>query len=68
MDKISENSIETNESFQNFIKPSVRNKGSNDITLMNGKNVITHEYEISNTFNKHYVHIVEKGCGNNLIK
>ena len=37
---------------------------SNDITLIEGKNVITDEYEISQTFNKYYINIVEKGCGN----
>ena len=35
-----------------------------DITLIDGKNVITDEYEISNIFNKHYINIVEKSCGN----
>ena len=43
------------------------NKGmiaSNDIILTDGKNVITNEYEISQTFNKHYINIVEKNCGN----
>ena len=40
------------------------NKGmvaSNDITI-EGENVITDEYEISQTFNKHYINIVEKSC------
>ena len=66
MDKISEKGIETNKSFWNFIKPFMTNKGmiaSNDITLIEGKNVITDEYEISRTFNKHYIDIVEKSCG-----
>ena len=42
------------------------NKGmiaSNNITLTEGKNVITDEYKISQTFNKHYINIVEKSCG-----
>ena len=54
MDKISEKGIETKKSFWNFIKPFMTNKGmidSNDITLIEGKNVITDEYEISQTFN-----------------
>ena len=33
---------------------------SNDITLIDGKSVITDEYEISKKFNKHYINIVEK--------
>ena len=37
---------------------------NNDITLIDGENVITDEYEISQTFNKHYINIVEKRCGN----
>ena len=37
---------------------------SNDITLIDGKNVITDEYEISQTFNRPYINIVEKSCGN----
>ena len=36
---------------------------SNDTTLIEGKNVITDEYEISQTFNKHFINIVEKSCG-----
>ena len=35
-----------------------------DITLINRKNVITDEYEISQIFNKHYINIVEKSCEN----
>ena len=61
MDKISEKGIETNKSFWNFIKPFMTNK---DITLIDGKNVITDEYELSQIFNKHYINIVEKSCGN----
>ena len=41
MDKISEKGIETNESFWNFIKPFMTNKGmiaNKDITLIDGKN------------------------------
>ena len=67
MDKVSEKGIETNISSWNFIKPFMTNKGmvtSNDITLIKGKNAITDEYEISHTFSKHYINIVEKSCGN----
>ena len=31
----------------------------NDITLTDGKNVITNEYEIPKTFSKHYMNIVK---------
>ena len=67
MDKISEKGIETNKSFWNFIKPFMTNKGmiaNKDITLIDGKNVITDEHELSQIFNKHYINIVEKSCGN----
>ena len=67
MDKVSEKGMETNKSFWNFIKPFMTNKGmvaSNDITLIEGKNVIKNEYEISQTLNKHYINIVEKSGGN----
>ena len=37
---------------------------SNDISLIKGKNVTTDEHEISHTFSKHYINIVEKSCGN----
>ena len=35
-----------------------------DITLIDGKNIITDEYETSQIFNKHYINIVEKSCVN----
>ena len=65
IDKISEKGIETNKSFWNFMKPFMTNKGmiaNKDITLIDGKNVITDEYELSRIFNKHYINIVEKSC------
>ena len=58
MDKVSEKVIESNKSVWNFIKPFMTNKGmvaSKDITLIEGKNVITEEYEISQTYCKHYI-------------
>ena len=67
MDKISEKGVETNKSYWNFIKSFMINKAmiaTKDITLIGVKNVITDEYEISQTFNKHYINIVEKSCGN----
>ena len=66
IDKVSENGIETNKSFWNFLKPFMTNKGviaSNGRTLIEG-NVILYEYEISQTFNKPYTNIVESSCGN----
>ena len=37
---------------------------TNDITLIEGKNAITEEYEIWQTFSKHDINTVEKSCGN----
>ena len=71
MDKISEKGIKTNKRFCNFIKPFMTYKGavaSNDITLTDGKNVIADQYEISQTFNKHYIDIVKKVAKTNHIK
>ena len=67
MDKVSEKGIQTNKSFWNFVKLFMTNKGmiaSNYITLIKGKNVTTDEDEISQKFNKHYINIVKKSCGN----
>ena len=36
--------------------------GSSDITLIDGRNFIKGEYDISDTFNKYYITIVEKRC------
>ena len=37
--------------------------GSNGIALIEGKNVITDDCQISQAFNKRYINIVEKSCG-----
>ena len=52
MEKVSEKGIETNKIFWNFIKAYMTNKtmiANIDITLIEGKNVITDEYEILQT-------------------
>ena len=36
---------------------------SDDITLIEGKNFITENYEILQTFDNHHINIVEKSCG-----
>ena len=41
---------------------------NNNITLIDGKNVIRDVYEISRTFNKHFIKIVEKRSEANLTK
>ena len=37
---------------------------SNNITSIQGKNIITDEYGISQTLSKHHINIAEKRCGN----
>lgn len=49
--------------FWRFIKLVLTNKGTitgSNITLSKGKNMSRNEYEIANTFNEHYIDIVEK--------
>ena len=69
MDKISEKGIETNESFWNFIKPFMTNKGmiaNKDITLIDEENVITDEFHryLTNTIST----LSKKVAETNLIK
>ena len=66
VDKILEKYIETNKFFWNFIKPFMTNKGmiaSMDKSLIDGKIVMIDNYEISKTFNKHYINI-DESCPN----
>lgn len=37
-----------------------------DITLSDGKNMIGNEYEITNTFNEHYINTDEKAVAKSL--
>ena len=50
----------------NFVKPFLTNKGfidSTDITLKLDNKIITEETKLRESFNKHYVNIVEQGSG-----
>ena len=57
----------TNKPFWNFVKPFLTNKSchtQNDIMLIdNGKVVIVEEHDVAETFNDHYINIVEKLSG-----
>jgi len=58
--------VVNNKTFWKFIKPFMTNKGSltqNNIILTEGNNVIVNERELVETFNDHYVNIVEKTTG-----
>ena len=65
MYKITEKGIEANKSIWDIIKPFMTDKGmidNNDITLIDWRSVNTDEYEISKSFNKLNINIVEKSC------
>ena len=67
INKFSEKGIKTSKGFWKFIEPFMSNKcmiANNDITLIDKASVITDEYQISKTFNKHYINIAGKSCGN----
>ena len=71
MDKISEKGIETIKSFWNFIKPLMANKSliaNKDITLIDGKNVITDEHEISRYLTNTISTLSKKVAETNLMK
>ena len=63
---VTKRSIIANKNFWTFIKPFLINKGfleNNDITLIEGNNIITSERELVKTFNEHYIKIDEKSSG-----
>ena len=71
MDQVSEKDIETNKSFWNFIKPFMRNKGmvaSSDITLIEGKNVITVSMRFHGRLTKTILILSKKAAETNLTK
>ena len=64
--KISNNNIDTNKNFWNFIRPFLVNKGllnSSEIMLRKEKRIITDTKEIVQVLNDHYLNIVERSCG-----
>ena len=71
MDKISEKGIETNKSFWNFIQPFMINKGmvaTNDMTLIEGKNVITDELAFHRHLTNTTLTLSKKAAETNLTK
>ena len=56
----------TNKNFWKVIKPFLTNKGcidGNEISIVNGDEIISDEKELVKTFNEHYINIVERSCG-----
>ena len=67
VNKLAADGIVTNKSFCKFIKPFLKNKSchaQNGIMLIQSDEIITEEKDLVKTFNKHYINIVEKSCGN----
>ena len=64
--KIIQNGIVTNKNFWKVIKPFLTNKGcidGNEISIVNGDEIISDEKELVKTFNEHYINIVKRSCG-----
>ena len=63
---VTKKGLVTNKSFLNFNKPFLTNKSchtQNDIMLIDNGEVIVEERELAETFNDHYINIVEKLSG-----
>ena len=66
LNNITEKEMTANKDFQNFVKPLLTNKGfinSTDITLKLDNKVITEETKLVESFNNHYINIVEQSSG-----
>ena len=60
---VTKKGLVTNKSFWNFVKPFLTNKSchtQNDIMLIDNGKVIVEERDLAETFNDHYINIVEK--------
>ena len=60
---VTKKGLVTNKSFWNFVKPFLTNKSchtQNDIMLIDNGKVIVEESDLVETFNDHYINIVEK--------
>ena len=66
LNKFTDKGLETNKSFWKFIKPFLTNKGTLtdcDITIADGKKIISDDFELAKTFNNHYINTVEISSG-----
>ena len=66
LNKFTDKGLETNKSFWKFIKPFLTNKGTLkdcDITIVDGKKIISDDFELAKTFNNHYINTVEINSG-----
>ena len=66
LNKFTDKGLETNKPFCKFIKPFLTNKGTltdRDITIVDGKKIISDDFELAKTFNNHYINTVEINSG-----
>ena len=66
LNKLAADGIVTSKSFWTFIKPFLKSKSchaQNDIMLIQNNKIITEEKHLAETFNKHFINIVEKSSG-----
>ena len=66
LNKFRDKGLETNKSFWKFINPYLTNKGTLadcDITSVDGKKIISDDFELAKTFNNHYINTVEINSG-----
>ena len=66
LNKFTDKGLETNKSFRKFIKPFLTNKSTLtdcDITIVDGKKIISDDFELAKTFNNHYINTVEINSG-----
>ena len=62
LNKFTDKGLETNKSFWKFIKPFLTNKGTltdRDISIVDGKKIISDDFELAKTFNNRYINTVE---------
>ena len=66
LDMLSDESLETDKSFWKFIKPFLTKKGTLTdchITNVDGKKIISDDFELPKTFNNHFINTVEINSG-----
>ena len=66
LNKFTDKGLETNKSLWKFIKPFPTNKATLtdcDITIVDGKKIISDDFELAKTFNNHYINTVQINSG-----
>ena len=66
LNKSTDKGLETNKSFWKFINPFLTNKGTLadcDITIADGKKIISDGFELAKTFTNHYINTAQISSG-----